>query len=350
MAWSRVLTFTDPLPCQAAIISADVEILRTSKNNFRAEITQVGADWLWTERFHVSSSQICRAICKPGRQSIAFLTASNSATLLHCGMEVSPGDIIIDGCEVVHRTSGPDLDCASISLPTEELDSLAASCAGKELANELTPRILHPRPELMSRLLAVHKVLGQLAQETPEIVEAPEVFRALKNKLLHVMIRCLVENTHTELSTGGRRCEWIIARLEEFLAANPDRPIYLTEVCSGIGVAERTLRAACDEHLGIGPIRYLTLRRMHLVRRALLGAESKNTNVTNIVTDHGFWELGRFSVAYRTLFGESPSETLRRPAQQLEICRGGPSALAAGLRGACNTLGLNRRTAHSVRL
>jgi AraC-like DNA-binding protein len=66
-------------------------------------------------------------------------------------------------------------------------------------------------------------------------------------------------------------------------------------------------------HLGMGPIRYLTLRRMHLVRQALLRADASKATVTRIVTDHGFWELGSFSVAYRALFGESPSETLRRP-------------------------------------
>jgi AraC-like DNA-binding protein len=130
-------------------------------------------------------------------------------------------------------------------------------------------------------------------------------------------------------TTGSRRHDAIVARFEDFLAAHPDRPLHLTEICAGIGVAERTLRAACEEHLGMGPIRYLTLRRMHLVRRALLGADAKKTSVTRIVTDHGFWELGRFSVAYRMLFGEPPSETLRRPAERLEIGLHRPSSLPA---------------------
>ena len=55
------------------------------------------------------------------------------------------------------------------------------------------------------------------------------------------------------------------------------------------------------------------LRRMHLTRRALLRADPSTATVTEIATEFGFWELGRFSVAYKALFGESPSRSLGRP-------------------------------------
>jgi transcriptional regulator GlxA family with amidase domain len=51
---------------------------------------------------------------------------------------------------------------------------------------------------------------------------------------------------------------------------------------------------------------------LNRARTALLGANRNEGCVTEIATELGFTELGRFSVRYRQMFGESPSETLRR--------------------------------------
>ena len=102
-------------------------------------------------------------------------------------------------------------------------------------------------------------------------------------------------------------------RLEATLAANSEQPLYVADLAAQIGVTYWTLRDCCLEYLGMSPKRYLWLRRMHLARRALRRADAERTTVIEIAADYGFWELGRFSVAYRSLFGESPSTALRRP-------------------------------------
>jgi AraC-like DNA-binding protein len=240
-----------------------------------------------------------------------------------------PGDIIVNRFDVAHQRSGADYHFGAMSLPIDELDIAVEAIIGREFMKRLDQRIVHPHPALMSRLLKLHKAVGQLAHDTPDLLELPEVLRALEEQMIHVMVRCLAEGAAVETSPGGRRHDAIVARFEGFLEANPDRPLHLTEICASIGVPERTLRACCEEHLGMGPIRYLTLRRMHLARRALLCGDPSKSIVTRIVTDHGFWELGRFSVAYRALFGETPSETLRRPAEQTGGHLNRPSSLAA---------------------
>src|SRR5262249_27443212 len=217
----------------------------------------------------------------------------------------------------------------TMSLPTDQISALYRAIIGRDFKAQSRSTVVRPHSDLTSRLKKLHQAVGRLAHDSPEILELPEVARALEEQLAHIMVRCFADGTALPITTGGLRHHAIMSRFEQFLEENPDRPLYLTEICAGIGVAERTLRGACEEYLGMGPIRYLTHRRMHLVRRALRHANPVESNVTRIVTDHGFWELGRFSVAYRTLFGESPSETLRRPTEQSAICLSRPSSLPA---------------------
>lgn len=311
MALSKAYSFDDPSECQAVFPSADIELFPTTKGDFHAEVTQIGMNRIWMHRIHISMPEINTVAVHPGRRSIGFLTECNSSSLLNCGVEVLPGDIVMNRSDIVHQRSDADFHYGTISLPTDDLAAAAEAIVGRKLPETLRKSKIRPPSRLMLRLLNLHRSIGQLAQDTPDILDMPEVNRALENELLHVMVRCLAEGQSVEPTAGSIRQDNVLTRFMKFLEANPDRPLYLTEICAGIGTAERTLRASCEDHLGMGPIRFLTLRRMHLVRRALQRAHPSKSTVTSIVTDYGFWELGRFAVAYRTLFGESPSETLR---------------------------------------
>jgi AraC-like DNA-binding protein len=311
-----------------AIQAAEVEIYPTTRGKFHSDITQIGLNRLWMQRFHQQLAQVNSVAIRPGRKVIGFLTKEHQPTFQHCGMDVSAGTIIVNDFDTMHQRSGVDLYYGAMSLPLDDFDAAAKAISGYEFPGTALKHLVRPSPALMSRLLELHKMVGQIAKTTPHILELPEVIQALEQQLIHVMVRCLADGLPSRMTLGNQRHDTIIAKFEEYLEANPNTPLYLPEICAAVGAAERTLRAACEQHLGMGPIRYLALRRMHLVHRALLRAARSATTVTRIATDYGFWELGRFSVNYRTLFGETPSATLQRPSDDRLVLLNRPSSFA----------------------
>jgi AraC-like DNA-binding protein len=121
-----------------------------------------------------------------------------------------------------------------------------------------------------------------------------------------------LSSTSTRLGRARIRPPQIVSRLDAFLREHFDQPIHMAQLCDVTGVSERSLRNACHAVHGTSPKRYLTRRRMEAVRSALVEARAGEVTVTRIATDYGFFELGRFAAAYTTLFGERPSDTLRR--------------------------------------
>jgi len=103
-----------------------------------------------------------------------------------------------------------------------------------------------------------------------------------------------------------------MVRFEETLSKRIDQKVNMPALCAEIGVPERTLRVCCAEFLGVSPTRYLLLQRLNKARSALRRADPSTTSVAEVARNHQFVELGRFAVAYRTTFGESPSATLQQ--------------------------------------
>jgi hypothetical protein len=254
MAVSETPLFTDPQRFQAAVRPAEVEVLVTTKGDFHAEFTRVELPRLWIQRAREKLPRIVHSALSAERPPVFFLASADQAATHHSGMNVSFGEIIWERAGSVHhiRSWGP-CHWGTISLPRDDLAAAGHALVGRDVAAPAITRRLRPAPPLMSRLLTLHEAAEQLAKNAPHILAQPEPARALEQALVHALIMCLTDETSLEMGLESRRHSAIIARFEELLAENPDRPLYLAEICSAIGVLERTLRICCEEHLGMGP-------------------------------------------------------------------------------------------------
>ena len=204
-----------------------------------------------------------------------------------------------------------------MALPLEEMVALAAALAGCDVTPPKDAQLHLPPALAMTRLQHLHAVAGQLAEYAPGVIAVPEAAHGLEQALIEAMVRCIATGQIDADKSASRRHMLIMRRFWRVIEENPDQALFIPEICRAIGTSERTFRECCQDQLGVSPKRYLLTRRMHLVRRALREGAATATTVTEIATRYGFWELGRFSGEYKSLFGELPSTTLVRPPEEM---------------------------------
>jgi AraC-like DNA-binding protein len=99
--------------------------------------------------------------------------------------------------------------------------------------------------------------------------------------------------------------------IDDWIRDHMAEPIKLERLASVAGMSGRGLQKACLLRWGLSPMELLTSRRLDAVRRRL-SAGTAGLTVTQAAIQCGFTHLGRFTVAYKSAFGESPSRTLAR--------------------------------------
>ena len=312
MSVSAVRSFSDPYEYQRSFRGADIVLSVTAPGEYRAELMRVDFNQLWIQRSHASLSHITHSAVLPDRRFVFFLADADQAPMLHSGKELSSNEVMFysPAAELHRRSVGPSR-WAAMSLPAADFTLAASLAAGRELRAPSQTSMIRPPATLLARLRALHAAAGNLAATVPDILGHPEVARAIEQELIGAMLSCLVEGEQVGKNAPAYPRMSVMRRFEQLLKEMQGHPLYLTEVSAAIGVSTRTLRLHCMEHLGMNPHRYLWIRRMNLARRALVMADPSAATVTGIAADHGFWEFGRFAVAYRRLFGEAPSATLR---------------------------------------
>ena len=312
MPSSSVRRFFDPDDYGASIRGTVAEITITARGRFSAKLTRIDLHRLWMQRFSETLPRVAHATLPAGRTVVSFRTRPGPS-LRRGGVEKTPTTLIVSAESDYYQESAGPVHFGSMSLPTEEMLGTVGEVKQVPSGGAI---LISSRPEAMARLLRLHTKAGDLAEKTPEIIADSNAAHGLEQALIHAMLDCVSQGRVDSDRSAVRRHQLIMRRFGQLLEAHCDDALFLPQVCEMIGVSERTLRRCCQEQIGMGPMRFLLLRRMHLVRRALRQADPATETVTSMATRFGFWELGRFAGSYRSLFAEPPSATLRHPPDE----------------------------------
>jgi AraC-like DNA-binding protein len=306
-----VSEFHDPNEYAASFLGAETELSVTGRGRFSARVTRLDLGRLRMHQFDESLPRTGHWANSVSRAVVTFRT-SPGPPVFFCGAEMTSTNITRhQEYEAGFLSSTGAASWASMSMSPEDMAAAGELIGGCDLSPPKQDLVLAPSLPAMARLQRLHVKAARLATDDPAAIANRAVARGLEQTLTEALVDCLACGEVREDREALRRHRKILRRFRSFVEENQFEAIFVPELCAAIGVAQRTLQAICQEQLGTSPKKYLILRRMFLVRKALLESDPVTSSVTDIATRYGFWELGRFAVEYRSMFSESPSATLK---------------------------------------
>jgi AraC-like DNA-binding protein len=210
-----------------------------------------------------------------------------------------------------------------ISIERESIDSavsnlLVGGAALKGTRQLKQAVIFQPSIDVTSELgLSLKKFLQFLWESTQDAgTAATSLFiQKLEQAFLACAIEGLANNYTEELlyqTDGALACH--VRKAQAFIESHLHEDIKLGDIAAATSVCSRLLQKAFSHHCGCSPMRFVTQTRLQRIRQDLESATT-DTKIVDVMMHYGFTQGGKFAKEYQQLFGEKPSETLKRSSQ-----------------------------------
>jgi AraC-like DNA-binding protein len=198
----------------------------------------------------------------------------------------------------------------SVSIVPPTLEDHAALLRGTQPGK---PSELPFRIDLTSGAgVTVEQLIALLWKVTAQANPSPVLLANLRDALLTALVTAPSATSGSSRARTPPRAPGAVARrVEAYIDAHAREPLALADLVAVAGVSGRTLQIGFRAAYGVSPMAYVQRRRLARAREDLLSA-APGTTVAEVARRLGFVAPGRFSLAYRRCFGESPSQTLAR--------------------------------------
>ncbi len=313
--WRKTSTDLDEVQELGAEVGWELEYVPQGSGPWAYAYTGVAFQNLFVTREVARGSMVAR-LGAPREFTPFILPVKNADAQLN-GIPIAAGDVLTLGDAMENSLVHPQAsETITLEVPPAMMPDLgdmvghdeARHFGGAERRFRASPRNARALQGLLASLLR---------EDTWPPAFDDRRAGALAASALERLAAVLIDARSTESESRRLRRSLWVQRADQaraYLEANLDRAVTLAELCRVTGTSARSIQYAFRDQFGVAPQAYHRSRRLSAVHEALRRRWPGDTTVTEAAFDHGFWHLGRFSQAYKKLFGESPSETLaRRP-------------------------------------
>jgi AraC family ethanolamine operon transcriptional activator len=192
-----------------------------------------------------------------------------------------------------------------VSVSQSLIDAAAIRLWGAPIAGD---RLTFHDENAAARFRAMFHRVSEEARRHPERLRLAQTAAIIESDIVESVLR---ETSPAESIAVSKPRYRAAQRAYTYLMDHRTSPVTVGELCAASGTNERTLERVFLETYGLSPAALVKSVRLTGARRALQDP-SGSTSVTDVALRWGFFHLGRFAHDYRDLFGESPSDTLRR--------------------------------------
>lgn len=304
-----------------AVHGTHVDVMQLGRGKLRGTLSHIGIDDFSLSIGSFNVGMRTRRISSDEKLIIGMLLKAEDR-VAHWSFDMQPSDVLVipplvehDG--IFHGTSA----YAAMRL---DLHDVASIFAGQPRLSD--PESWHSknhfradpaRGPIASRQLA--RIVMQLTEHRAELpATAAEFWKRSIAECMAANVLCSLPPDDSGWLPAARR---IVRKVEDYLKETGTRPVHISEICEALRVSRRTLHRAFHEVFGIGPVTFLRHKRLCAIHSILRDSQPGAATVATVAMQQGFYELGRFSQYYRTVFGEYPSQTLdsRCPAPAAEL-------------------------------
>ncbi|WP_162244759.1 helix-turn-helix domain-containing protein [Aureimonas sp. Leaf454] len=248
--------------------------------------------------------------------AVAHIFMAPEASIVAVCQPSHPVGCWVDAGSRTGGTFGIGRGCSRIGIRAENSDVImvVADRAAFSSANWRTAGDVQTRPSPVAADALFDWLASLLAVYANGEAERSPGHDALLADLLRDRLETLSASTSTapaDRAVFNRQAHALSGVMHEWLLSHPREPTTVTGLSRAIGASPAELRRASIAVLGTPLDALLLARRLGQARRDIIAARQDRRRISDIALDGGFLHWGRFSGAYRGLFGETPSQTLR---------------------------------------